>query len=99
MKEIGPELPALNKRKIGETFNQINDFFRVRNTRGVRQPKNPSLEYNKIWLPLPETCQNLEKLTPVQRKKFENFSELSQRGSLKPQSNGNDEEKILKQFD
>ena len=50
-------------------------------------------------VPYPETCQNPENLPPLQRKDFDNISELQQRHSLKPHSNKKDTETILKQFD
>ena len=62
--EIGPELLALDKMKNGELLNQINQILRVRNNRSSRQPKRPSPEYDKIWFPTPETCQNPENLPP-----------------------------------
>ena len=73
--EIGPELLALDKMKIGELLNQINQLLRVRNNRSSRQPKRPSPEYDKIWFPTPETCQNPENLPPLQQKFFDNISE------------------------
>ena len=97
--EIGPELLALDKMKNGEILHQINQLLRVRNNRGIRQPKRPLPEYDKIWFPTPETCQNPENLPPLQRKFFDNISELQQRDSPNPQSNEKDKETFLKQFD
>ena len=97
--EIGPELLALDEMKNGEILNQINQLLRVRNNRGLRQPKRPLPEYDKIWFPTPATCQNPEYLPPLQRKIFDNISELQQRDSLNPQSNEKDKEIFLKQFD
>ena len=82
--EIGPELLALDKMKNGELLNHINELLRVRNNRSSRQPKSPS---PKIWFPTPETCQNPENLPPLQKKIFDNISELQQRDSPNPQSN------------
>ena len=65
--------------KNGELLNQINQLLRVRSDRSIRQPERPSLEYDKIWFPTPETCQNPENLPPLQRKIFDNISELQQR--------------------
>ena len=97
--EIGPELLALDKMKNGDILNQINQLLQVRNNRSSRQPKRPSPEYEKIWFPTPETCQNPENLPPLQRKIFDNISELQQRDSLNPQDNEKDKETFLKQFD
>ena len=97
--EIGPELLALDKMKNGELFNQIHQLLRVRNNTSSRQPKRPSPEYDKIWFPHPETCQNPENLPPLLRKVFGNISELQQRDSLYPHSNEKDKETFLKQFD
>ena len=97
--EIGPELLALDKMKNGELLNQINQLLRVRNNRSSRQPKRPSPEYDKIWFPTPEKCQNPENLPPLQKKIFDNISQLQQRDSINPQCNENDKETFLKQFD
>ena len=94
--EIGPELLALDKMKNGEFLNQINQHLRVRNNRGIRQPKRPLPESDKNWFPTPETSQNPENLHPLQRKIFDNISDLQQRDSLNPQSNEKDEETFLK---
>ena len=80
--EIGPELLALDKMKNGELFYHINQILRVRNNRKSRQPKRPSPENDKIWFPTPETCQNPENLPPLQKKNFDNISELQQRDSF-----------------
>ena len=88
--EIGPQLLALDKMKNGELMNQINQLSRVRNNRSSRQPKRPSPEYDKIWFPTPETCQNPENVPPLQRKFFDHISELQQRDSLNPQCNEKD---------
>ena len=97
--ETGPEHLALDKMKNGEILNQVIQLLRVRNNRGIRQPKRPLPEYDKIWLPTPGTCQNPENLHPLQRKIFDNISELQQRDSLNPQSNEKKRETFLKQFD
>ena len=97
--EIGPEVLALAKMENGEIFNQINQLLHVRNNGGSRQPKCPLPDYDRIWFPTPETCQNPENLPPLQRKIFDNISELQQRDSLNPHSNKKDKETFLKQFD
>ena len=97
--KIGPELLSLDKMKNREFLDQLNKFLRVRNNRGFRQPKNPPTDYDKIWFPTPETCQNPENLPPTQRKIFEKTSELQQRDSLNTQANEKDKKTFLKQFD
>ena len=57
--EIGPEILAPNKLKIGEILREINQIMRVGKTRGGRQLKGLPPKYNKIWFPPPENCQNL----------------------------------------
>ena len=52
--ENGPKLLALNKMRIGEILNHVNQKFRIRNNRGFRKPKSPPPEYDKIWFPTPE---------------------------------------------
>ena len=94
MIEIEPDFLALDKMKSGEILNQLNQLLRVRSNRGNRQPKRPLPQYGKIWFPTPETCQNPENLHPLQRKSFDNISELQQRDSLNPQSNEKDKRNI-----
>ena len=76
--EIGPDLLALDKIKDGEIFNSINEILSTRNVHGKNQPKRPPPDYDKIWFPTPETCQNLENLPSLQRKIYDNITELQQ---------------------
>ena len=92
--EIGPELLALDKLTNGEILSHLNQLLRVRNNRSSRRPKRPSPEYDKNCFPTQQTCQNPENLPSLQKKIFDNISELQQRDSLNPQSN----EKIKKHF-
>ena len=41
--------------------------MRVGKTRGGRQPKRPPPEYDRIWRPAPEFCQNPGNLPPLQK--------------------------------
>ena len=63
------------------------------------QPKRPPPEYDKVWFPTPETCQNPENLPPVQRKLYDHLTELQTRDTLNPIKSSADREKVLKQFD
>ena len=84
--------------KIGEVLRGMNQLMRVGKTRGGRQPKRPPPEYDKIWFPTPEICQNPDNLPPLQRKIFDNLAELQKRHLLDPQSNEHDKKTFLAQF-
>ena len=71
----------------GESLSHIVQLLCVRIDRGIRQPKRPPPEYDKTWLPRPETFQNPENLHSPQKKIFDNISELQQRDSCNPISN------------
>ena len=81
------------------TLNQTSQFLPVRNNRGIRQPKRPPPGYDKIWFPTSKTYRNPENLPPLQRKIFENISELQQRDSLNPQAKEKGEGTFPKKLD
>ena len=97
--EIDPDLLALDKMKDGEFFNSINQILSTGKVHGKKQPKRPPPDYDKIWFPTPETCPNPENLPSLQRKIYDNITELQQRDTLDPQQNSGDRETFLKQFD
>ena len=74
--EIGPEILALNKLKNGELLHEISPLMRVGKIKGGKQPKCPPPEYDKIWFPTLETCDNSENLPPQQRKTSDNIVEF-----------------------
>ena len=97
--EIGRDLLALDKMKDGEFFNSVNQILSTGKVHGKNQPKRPPPDYDKIWFPTPETCPNPENLPSLQRKIYDNITELQQRDTLDPQQNSGDRETFLKQFD
>ena len=96
--EIGPELLALDKMKDGTVLNGINQIICTGKNDGKNQPKRPPPEYDKIWFPTPETCQNPENLPPVQRKIYDQLTEFQKSDTLDPVKSTADREKFLKQF-
>ena len=97
--EIGPENLALDILKDGEIFNSINRIMSTRKVHGKNQPKRPPPDYDKIWFPRPETSTNPQNLPCLQRKSYDNITELQQRDTLGPQLNFEDRETFLQQFD
>ena len=97
--EFGPENLALDKMKDGKIFNSINRIMSTGKVHGKNQPKHPPPDYDKIWFPRPETCTNPENLPSLQRKSYDNLTELQQRDTLDPLQNFGDRETFLQQFD
>ena len=85
--------------KDGEIFNSVNQILSTGKVHGKNQPKRPPPDYDKIWFPTPETCPNPENLPSLQRKFYDNITELQQRDTLDPQQNSGGRETFLKQFD
>ena len=97
--EFGPDHLAWDKMKDEEFFNSINQILSTGKVHGKNQLKRPPPDYDKIWFPTPENCQNLEILPSLQRKIYDKIRELLQRDTLDPQQNSGDRETFLKQFD
>ena len=97
--EIGPDFLGLHKVKDGEVFNSVNQILSTGKVHGQNQPERPPPDYDKIWFPPPETCPNLETLPSLQRKIYDNFTELQQSATLDRQQNSGDRETFLQQFD
>ena len=85
--ESGPDILAVDKLKDGEIFKSIVQILGTGKLHGRNQPKRPPPDYDKIWFPTPKTCPNPEHLPSVQRKIYENITELQQRDTLDPQQN------------
>ena len=97
--EIGPDFLGLHKVKDGEVFNSVNQILSTGKVHGKNQPERPPPDYDKIWFPPPETCPNPETLPSLQRKIYDNFTELQQSATLDRQQNSGDRETFLQQFD
>ena len=85
--------------KDGEIFNSINQILNTGKVHGKNQPKHPPSDRDKIWFPTPETCPNPQNLPSLQRKIYDNITELQQRDTLDPQQNSRGRETFLQQFD
>ena len=63
--EIDPQLIALaTMRNENDIENEINQLIQVKKIDRFGRPKP---EYEKLWLPTPETCVNPNQLPPLQR--------------------------------
>ena len=85
--------------KNGEIFRKFIQLVRVEKTRGGRQPKRLPTEYDKVWLPTPETCQNPGNLPSLQKRNFDNIADLQKRDHLDPPNNEQDKKTFLGQLD
>ena len=76
MSEIGPDLLALGRMKDREIFNSVNQILSTGKVHGKNQPTRLPPDYDKILFPTPETCPNPENLPSLQRKIYDNITEL-----------------------
>ena len=63
--KISPNVLSLDKKKNGEILNKLNQILQVSKMKGKKQLSRPPPEYDKIWLPTPENCQNPDILQPL----------------------------------
>ena len=96
---VGPETLALNKMRDGDGLHEMKKLLRVGKTKRGREPKRPPPEYDNIWFPTPDICQNPGNLPPLQRTVFDNIVEIQKRDLLDPQNNEHDKKTFLAQFD
>ena len=84
-------LISLAKMRNSENFEQkLNKLLQVSTIEGELQPDRPPPEYNKLWFPTPETWDTYKKVTPVQRKKYNQLQEFRGAEQRKPLKNKND---------
>ena len=79
---IPAEILTLDKAMKGEVFQGINQLVQCEDKIKVRQPQKPKPDYNNLWFPTPETCDNPEQMTPIPRKIYEqlyHFQQLEQK--------------------
>ena len=66
----------------GELNQLIQDFhFKKIDTLTGRQPPH----YSKLWFPTPETCHDFPKLTPLQRKIYDQILQLQRHEKVDPE--------------
>ena len=68
--DIGPEILALVKMEKAVVSREIIQLIRMRKTKAGKQPQRPFTEYDKIWFPTPEICQNLNNSCTLLRNFF-----------------------------
>ena len=92
-------LILLAKMRNSENFEQeLNQLLQVSTVNGESQPDRPLPKYNKLWFPTPETWDPSEKLTPVQRKIYNQLQESREAEQRKPLENENGKIWFLQQF-
>ena len=96
---LDPKLLALAKFRNPENFEQeLNMLIRDENYSDKNQPPKPPPDYKNLWFPTPETCQNPESLTPVQRKIYDEIEKMQKMSNIDPKNNKNDRKRFLDKF-
>ena len=75
------------------------NLLRCKDTQSKIQPPRPGPELEKLWIPTPETCTDSSKLTPLQRRIYEQLLEFKKLEKKSPKTNLNDQKSFLQQFD
>ena len=96
---IDPELIALAAQKSeNNSIIEINQLIQDYCRQGKNQPSRPAPEYDKLWFPTPETCDNPDQLPPLQREVYDQILKLQQAERLTPAQNEDDREQFLEKF-
>ena len=92
---IDPQLIALAKmRDPNDLETDLNQLVQVDLS---NKKTRPSPEYNKLWLPTPETCSNPENLPPLHRKIYEQIKHFQSLEKHDPK-NDCEQKKFLQNF-
>ena len=78
---------TLDKAMKGDVFNQIKQLVQFGDKLKQRQPKKPNPNYNSLWFPTPETCDNPEQLTAIPRKIYEEICNFQLLDKEDPKNN------------
>ena len=91
---------SLARMKSSEDVKaEINQLIQNTIANPERQSTKPPPEYNKLWFPTPETCTDVNVLSPLQREINDQILNLQQLEKIDPSSSTKDREIFLRQFD
>ena len=95
---IDPQTLALAKMTNPENVkHEINQLIQVNKSNDVK-PIKPKPEYEKFWFPTPETCENPNILTPIQREIYDQILHFKNLELCEPKSSDHDRLTFLDQF-
>ena len=77
--QISPNILALDKMKNGEILARKNQIWSTGKVHGQNQSNRPPPDSDNIWFPTKETGPNVEILPSLQRKIYDNVTELQKR--------------------
>ena len=96
---IDPELISLAKHKSSEnTILEINQLIQDFCRQGKNQPPRPAPEYEKLWFPTPETCNNPDQLQPLQKEIYDQITRLQHAEKLNPSKSEEDRYQFLEKL-
>ena len=97
---IDPSIIELARMKNSEDVKaEINQLIQITIANPERQPTKPPPEYNKLLFPTPETCTDVNVLSPLQREIHDQILNLQELEKNDPSSSTKDRETFLRQFD
>ena len=95
---IDSQTLALAKMNNPEDLeHEINQLIQVNETDNMKISK-PQPEYEKFWFPTPETCENPNFLTPIQREIYDQILNFKKLELCEPKLNDHDRLTFLSQF-
>ena len=91
---VDPQHIALAKIKSHENLEaEINQLVQTKNFQPLNQTR-PKPEYEKLWFPTPETCDNPSKLSPLQSDIYDQILHFQNLEKIDPKN----EQKIVTFF-
>ena len=95
---IDSQTLALAKMNNPEDLeHEINQLIQVNESDNMKISK-PEPEYEKFWFPTPETCENPNFLTPIQREIYDQILNFKKLELCEPKLNDHDRLTFLSQF-
>ena len=85
--QIDPQLMALAKsRNKEDIFGELNQLIQADSNPNSAQNSRPELEYNKLWFPTPETCDDPSNLPQLQQEIYEQILKFQQLDRIDPKN-------------
>ena len=97
--QIDPQLITLAKsRKKDDYFAELNQLIQDFTQHKPGQTRRPPLEYNKLWFPTPETCEDPSILPLLQQEIYDQILNFQKLEKVDPRSNEEDRKFFLSKF-
>ena len=99
MIQIDPQLITLAKsRKKDDYFAELNQLIQDFTQHKPGQTRRPPPEYNKLWFPTPETCEDPSNLPLLQQEIYDQILNFQKLEKVDPRSNEEDRKFFLSKF-